>query len=82
MCYVGVEQFKSTLWTAHGAKLIAADVDMSLLYDDNGLVSGLPSFASCVANEACDRLYVACEKLSYDYYDDAMCVKRTPGAFH
>ena len=73
---LGLEQFKSQLWTAHGCKLLPSEVDMSIRTVGPTALAALPSFFWCVDQKAMDSLLGSLDKLPYSYFDNAMCVIR------
>ena len=72
-CLLGKELFKKKLWTAHGVKLIPANVKMAHVMKGS---NASPPFPPLVSDDALTRLYNRLAKINHYQYAKSECVLR------
>ena len=75
-CLLGKELFKKTLWTAHGVKLIPANVKMAHVMKGSNPIPASPPFPPLVSDDALTRLYNRLAKINHYQYAKSECVLR------
>ena len=74
--FIGKELFKQTLWTAHGVKLLPANVDMSIRKEGKVALPASPPFLEFVDDTALGELTSRLCKIQHNQYEIAECVLR------
>jgi len=73
---LGKDLFKKTLWTAHGVKLIPANVDMTHLKRNAQYVPASPDLVSILSDRALTRLHGGLSLIDHFHYENSECVLR------